>query len=195
LDDVMGHTLRVRDGTSDKALLELRLRQDRAALPGRTLLMVEWLLIQDTGERYEMTRPLLPGQQHPGMGLLRDTAAVLIVVCERLDLDGLAFIPSHHHLARMSRPQARFADPEVEGRFRAMARAVRPLHMAEATTAVEKGRIVDADSGEVMDWQPALMVIPVSVALRGYFNEGEWPARALVAAESQTTRLLPDPPG
>lgn len=193
LDDLMGHTLRVRDGKDGDALLELRLRLDRAAMPGHTLLMVEWLLIQDAGERYEMTRPLLPGQQHPGMGLLRDTAAVLIVVCERLKLDGMAFTPSHHHLARMSRPQARFVDPLAEGRYRAMARAVRPLHMAEASEAAVNGRIVDADTGEVVAWQPALMVIPVSVALRGYFNEGAWPAQALVAAESLATRLVTAP--
>ena len=57
----------------------------------------------------------------------------------------------------------------------------------------ERHEVVDADSGEVLEWQPALMVIPVSVPLRGYFNEGDWPARALVAAESRNTRLLPNP--
>jgi acetoin utilization deacetylase AcuC-like enzyme len=191
LDDVMGHTLRVRDGAGGEALLEVRLRLDRASLPGRTLLMVEWLLIQDAGQRYEMTRPLLPGQQHPGMGLLRDTAAVLIVVCERLELDGLAYTPSHYHLARLSRPQARFADADAEGRFRAVARAVRPLHMAEATAAVEGGRVVEAATGEVLAWRPSLMVIPVSAPLHTHFIEGEWPTRAQAVAESLPTRLVP----
>ena len=191
LDDPAGHTMRVRDASDGAVLLELRLRLDRAAMPERTLLMVEWLLIQDAGERYVMSRPLLPGQQHPGLGLLRDTAAVLIVVCERLELDGLAFTPSHFHLAKLSRPQARFVDPAAEGRFRAQTRAVRELHLQDAVAAVEDGRVIDANTGEVVPWKPALLVIPVSGDLASHFSVGAWPKQAEKVAAELATRLSP----
>ena len=176
LSDPLGHLLRIVSDDADEplVLLEVRLRLDRAVLPGLTMLTVEWLLIQDAGERYEMTRPLLPGQRHPGMGLLRDTAAVLIVVCERLDLDGIAFTPSHYHLARMAHPAGRFADPGREGRYLAVTRAVGHLPLDEAAAAVHGGRVVDEASGEVAGWEPALVVIPVSDELRRRLDD---PAR------------------
>ena len=171
------------------ALLELRLRVDRASVSGHSLLAVEWLLIQDAGQRYEMTRPLLPGQAHPGLGLLRDTAAVLVVVCERLELDGIVFTPSHYHLARLARPQARFLDPALEGRCRAVDRAVRHLRLDEAVAAVEEGRVIDPSTGRVVAWEPAPLVIPVSRELAARFGRGDWETRAAAAAEAQEMRL------
>jgi len=190
LDDPLGHTLRVvAADAAPVALLELRLRVDRASLPRHSLLAVEWLLIQDAGQRYEMTRPLLPGQAHPGLGLLRDTAAVLVVVCERLELDGIVFTPSHYHLARLARPQACFLDPVLEGRCRAVDRAVRHLRLEEAVAAVEGGRVIDMVTGRVVAWEPALLVIPVSRELAARFGPGDWETRAAAAAEAQEMRL------
>ena len=180
LGDPLGHLLRIvsDDNEAPRVLFEVRLRIDRAVLPGLTMLAVEWLLIQDSGARYELNRPLLPGQRHPGMGLLRDTAAVLIVVCERLDLDGIAFTPSYYHLARQARPIGRFADPEREGRYQALARAVGHLPLPEATAAVHGGGVVDAE-GRVVAWEPALMVLPVSAELKRMLAD---PARKAVEA-------------
>jgi len=189
LGDPLGHLLRIveQDDGERTVLFELRVRIDRAVLPGRTMLLVEWLLIQDARGRYEMTRPLLPGQQHPGMGLLRDTAAVLIVVCERLDLDGIAYTPSHYHLAHMSHPAGRFADPEREGRYLAISRAVGHLPLDEAAAAVHGGRVVDDATGATLDWEPALVVLPVSERLKAWL---EAPERKQVEARA-AGRLRP----
>jgi len=174
LADPLGHLLRiVSDDDGPLVLFEVRLRIDRSLLPGTEMLAVEWLLIQDAGSRYEMTRPLLPGQRHPGMGLLRDAAAVLIVVCERLELDGVAFTPSHYHLARMSHPAARFADPRREGWYQAVSRAVGHLPLDEAAAAVHAGRVRDEATGEAMAWEPSLLVIPVSAELTRRLEDPE----------------------
>jgi hypothetical protein len=174
LGDPLGHLLRiVSDDDEPLVLFEVRLRIDRGLLEGLEMLTVEWLLIQDAGSRYEMTRPLLPGQRHPGMGLLRDTAAVLIVVCERLELDGIAFTPSHYHLARMAHPAGRFADPEQEGWYRAIGRAVGHRPLDEAAELVHAGRVVDEATGEPMTWRPSLVVIPVSAELKRRLEDPE----------------------
>lgn len=182
LDDPQGHTLRI--ATRDEppvTVMELRLREDRALMPGRSLLMVEWLLIQDARGSFEISRPLLPGQEYPGLGLLRDTAAVLIVACENLELDGLAFTPSHFHLACLADPQARFLDPVLQARFLALREATAGLRVAEAAAAVRTGRIRDLDTGEAAAWTPGPMILPVSEDLKAHFTGSDYTARVEAA--------------
>ena len=166
LDGPVGHTARVFNGHDQRELLsELRVRRDRRTLAGFEMLNVEWLLLQNPRASFTGNRSPLPGQNHPGLGMLRDIVAMLILVCERLGLDGLVFVPSHYHLAAQSRQVLRFAEPEAEGRFRALEAALRGLPLAEATRAVGSGRVRRADTGEVFSWAPAPMVLPLSKAL------------------------------
>jgi len=175
LDDPLGHTLRVLTGDDTPlVVLEIRLRVDRSSDPGRSLLSVEWLLIQDTRSRFELSRPLLPGQTYPGLGLLRDTAAVLVVICERLDLDGITFTPSHFHLASLARPVGYCADPVAEARFHAVRSAVKGLHLDEAATAVEGGLIRNQRTGRSLVWEPARLVIPVTEQMKRHFDSQEY---------------------
>ncbi|MDX2474418.1 MAG: histone deacetylase [Candidatus Krumholzibacteria bacterium] len=169
LDDPMGHTLRITAGHREPVVVvEVKLRVVRKEnAGGRNLLVVEWLLLQDTrpaGE--ENARPLLPGQKHRGMGLLRDMAAVLIVTTERLELDGLLFTPSHFHLARLARGQGRFPEAEDEARYLAIEKAVKGMRLQEASAAVTAGRVRDRISGETVAWRPRPMIIPVNSSLQ-----------------------------
>ena len=132
------------------------------------------LLIQDTGSPFEMSRPLLPGQEYPGLGLLRDTAAVLIVLCERLELDGLVFTPSHFHLASLARPLARHRDPELEGRFQAIQRTVAGLPLREAAEAVENGRVSEVRPEKPLRWKPHQLIIPVSGKCKAFFDSPDY---------------------
>lgn len=182
LDDPLGHTLRIT--TRDEpplTVMEIRLRIDRSALPGRSLLMVEWLLIQDARASFEISRPLLPGQKYPGLGLLRDTAAVLIVLCEHLELDGLAFTPSHFHLACLSDPQSSFLDPALQARFKSLLLATANLRPAEAAASLAAGRIRERAGGAAVTWVPGVMVLPVSQGLKEYFAGDEYLGRVSAA--------------
>jgi len=171
LDDPMGHTLAINaGGPVAQVVVEMRLRVDRHLMRDMALLSVEWLLIQDARHRFELSRPLLPGQEFPGLGLLRDTAAVLVVAAERMDLDGLVFTPTHFHLASLAWPQAFFADPYFQARFFALNEAVSDLRMGEAATAVHMGKVRDPESGEPALWTPAPMVIPVGDKLNRRFG-------------------------
>ena len=188
--DPLGHTMRIV--TNDEqalVLLEIRLRVDRTVEPGRSYLAVEWLLLQDTRSRLQLDRPLLPGQKYPGLGLLRDTAAVLVVLCERLGLDGLTFTPSHYHLSALSRPMAFAADPAAEGRFQAVSHAVAHLRLQEASAAVEAGGVVDMRTGRPYRWRPARLVIPVGEDLRQYFLSYAYTAAVAAVRGAHDYRL------
>lgn len=177
------HTLRVFGTPRRRELLvEVRLRRDRQALPGFELLSVEWLLLQNPRSRFTTTRPALPGQRYPGLGMLRDAVALLVQVCHRLHLDGLTFTPSHYHLAAQSSRYLRFLHPEHAATFDALADALAGLPLAEATRRVEAGEVVDANSGAAFQWRPMPMVLVVSEALLRRFEEGYEEKRAATRA-------------
>lgn len=183
LDHPAGQTLRIYgDEGKDDLLVELRLRIDRRTAPGREMLFVEWLLLQNPRAPFRPSRPPLPGQKHPGLGLLRETTGLLVMICHRLGLDGLMFMPSHFHLAAQSESYLRFLRPRDQGRFRALCRALEGLSLKEATCAVEEGRVEDRSRGETFEWQPAPMVLPVSEDFKAEIEGEEYERETAEAA-------------
>ncbi len=167
LDNPAGQTLRVfGDPETTELLAELRARRDARTVPGMTMLRVEWLLLQNPRERFGHGRRPLPGQKHPGLGMLRDAAAMLILICDRLGLDGVLFVPSHYHLAAQAGEVLAFLEPGDAARFDAFRDAVSALPLPEATRAVDEGRVIDQATGEPAPWVPAPMVLPVSDRLK-----------------------------
>ena len=170
--EVSGDTLRIFSDRGRKELLiELRVRYDRHSIPSMELLSLEWLLLQNPRSDFSSRRPL-PGQTYPGLGLLGEMASLLILICDRLRMDGLIFVPSHLHLAVKGKKYLRFVSPDDEVWFRAVYAAVADLPLAEASNAVARGRVVDASSGEPAEWHPMSMVMPISDRLHDLV-EGE----------------------
>ncbi len=169
LDGGAGETVRVLDESAAEPLIELRVRRDRTSIAGCELLFIEWLLLQDPRAAFAARRPALPGQKHPGLGLLRDVVSMLILAAERLELDGLAFVPARYHIAAQSGRLFHFVEPELEARFHALRRALGRLPLGEAAARLESGGVVDARGGEPAGWKPGTMVVPVSAALRERF--------------------------
>lgn len=179
-----GHTVRVWGDVErrDLLLVELRARRDRALVPGLELLSIEWLLQQNPRGRFTAERPPLPGQKHPGLGMLADTMALLVLVCDRLGLDGIAFVPAHWHLAAQARRLLHFLDPVHEARFRALAQLLRDLPLDEASRRIADGEVLDRTSHRPFLWPPMPMVLPVSDALAAKVTGPEYEA-AVVAAK------------
>jgi hypothetical protein len=172
LDAVAGDTVRLYgDSRCRELLIETRVRIDRHTLPGMALLRIEWLLLQNPRGHFTAERPQLPGQSHPGLGVLQEVIALFVLACDRLQLDGLLFVPSRYHVARHGRKSMRFLDPADEGRYLALQPALRELSLAAAAAAVDQGRVVEA-GGEPFAWKPTPMVFPVSDRLRALV-EGE----------------------
>lgn len=172
LNDPAGHTLRCfADPDRRELLAELRLQQDRRSLAGFELLSIEWLMMQNPRATFHVSRQPLPGQEHPGLGMLADVIAILRLSCERLRLDGLSFVPSTYLTAAYGgkRP-AHFLDVEEQARFESLRALFQHHTLAEATHAITHGEVRTED-GEVYRWQPKPMVLPVSRRLRRYLKE------------------------
>lgn len=172
LDPVSGETMRIwGDRERRELLVELRLAIDRQTLPELRLLRLEWLLLQDPRGRFTAERPRLPGQKHPGLGILGDIVALMVLTCEQLRLDGLIFVPGHFHTAVQGKKDLRFLDPEQEGTFRALEEALRGLPLAEATLAVDGKRVHDAATGLPFEWRPQAMVLAIGERLKQRLGE------------------------
>ena len=195
LDNPGGETVRLVAPGVPAPLIEMRARIDRGSVPELALLRIEWLLLQDPRARFTAERPRLPGQRFPGLGLLPDVMALMVVACERLHLDGVLFVPAHFHTAAQGRRILSFLSPEDEGLFRALQAALAPFPLAVATAAVEEGRVVDAATGEVLAWPPMPMVLPVTDRLRAKIAGADYEGRAAAVAErSYAVRPAPDRP-
>ena len=189
-----GHTLRIlSEDAPGELLVELRADRSRSAVPGMEVISVEWLLLQNPREPFSPRRPRLPGQQHPGLGLLRDFMGWLVVVCEAHRLDGVFFVAAHYHVAMQSRRLVRPLLPEDEARLAAMAEALAGVPLPEATSLVEEGRLVDAATGQPADWKPVPTVLPVSERLRALVSGPEYEEAAAAAAPRFAYRVVPRP--
>jgi acetoin utilization deacetylase AcuC-like enzyme len=183
LDNPAGDTVRLYgDPGRRELLIETRLRVDRRELPGMALLRVEWLLLQNPHGHFTPEHPRLPGQSHPGLGMLHDLIALFILACDRLQLDGLLFVPSHYHVAVQGRKTMRFLSPTDEGVYRALEPALRGLSLSAAANALAAGRVIDTASGSPFAWQPVPMTYPVSERLREQVTGEEYERQAAAEA-------------
>ena len=158
-------TLRiVCEDRGDERLVELRAHRSRGLVPDMELVAIDWLLLQNPRESFSERRPQLPGQEHPGLGLLRDFMGWLVVVCETHGLDGIYFVSAHYHVAMQSRRLVRPIDPTDEARLRCLKAALADLPLGEATRAVGQGLVTDA-LGQPVAWRPVAAVLPVSERL------------------------------
>jgi acetoin utilization deacetylase AcuC-like enzyme len=171
----LGHTVRVvcEDGL-EEVLLELRAERSRRMVPEMEVISLEWLLLQNPRADFSPRRPQLPGQKHPGLGLLRDIMGWLMVVCEQHGLDGIYFTTVHYHIAVQSRRLVKPLRPADEGRLRAFSEALSGLALAEAATAVAEGRMIDETTDAPAEWRPIATVVPVSARLKALVTGPEY---------------------
>ncbi len=172
LDNPAGQTVRLLEGEDRAVLVELRLARDPHTLRDATLLRIEWLLLQNPRAEFDEHHPPLPGQKHPGLGLLRDIVSLLILACQDLQFDGVVFAPAHYHIAVQTERIFHFLNPRDEAVFLDLQKALSGLSLPEASRRVEEGRVRWRKSGKIYCWNPQPMLLPVGHRLRR-----KWPGK------------------
>ena len=188
LGNGIGHTLRIfAEPDRAELLVELRVSRSSRLIPQMTVLVVEWLLLQNPRADFGPYRRPLPGQKHPGLRMLKDVFGWLVMVAEILAVDGIYFAPSSYHVAAQSRHVVRFLQPEHEAAFRALERLFEGRPLAEASRSVAEGRVLDEVAGEPYRWPACPMVLPVSDRLAEQVSCDDYEAR--VEQEMQGLRF------
>lgn len=163
----LGETIRLfGDAERTELLMELRVSRNKRIVPGTEVLYVEWLLLQNPRVGFSPLQQRLPGQEHPGLGLLRHVVAWLLVLIERLGLDGLVSAPAQYHMAVLGQRHLRFLEPEAQVRFEALHDVLGGMPLPDAERALAQGKVVDAATGSSVTWQPAVEVFPVSERMK-----------------------------
>jgi acetoin utilization deacetylase AcuC-like enzyme len=141
-----------RDGEREHLLVDCALQAQ--TLPEGRFLYVHWLSLRNP--RAQAARPLLPGQEAPGLGMSREVGELFVRMATRLGLDGVAFRPAWYHVAFAARHRMRFADPARQGRFEALLRDLRDVPLDQATRAVAERQVLL--DGAPYAWEADLMV-------------------------------------
>jgi acetoin utilization deacetylase AcuC-like enzyme len=129
---------------------------EKKQILGETFLYVHWLTLRHPRGAFSSTRPRLPGQEEPGLGLAQEAGQLLARTAERLGLAGLAFRPAWLHTAYAARHRFVFADARRQGRFEALLRDLASVPLGQLSVALAEGR-VDLN-GEPYTWEANEMV-------------------------------------
>ncbi|HEU4383459.1 MAG TPA: histone deacetylase [Anaeromyxobacteraceae bacterium] len=142
--DLAGPGERVRilgeSGGVEHLLVEAIL--EKRQLAGQDVLYVHWLTLRHPRAQFSELRPRLPGQEVPGLGLAKEAGEILALMALRLNLAAVAYRPATFHTAYAARHYFAFLDPARQGRFEALVRDLSGIPLAEATKALEEGRVL-----------------------------------------------------
>ena len=130
---------------------------EKRQVGGAAVLYLHWLTLRHPLARFSESRPRLPDQEVPGLGIAREMSTLFAQMALRLGLAGVAFRPAAYHTAYAGRVQLRFVDPARQGRFEALVRDLAGVPLPEATSAVAQGRVLL--DGKPYAWEPDEMVL------------------------------------
>jgi hypothetical protein len=194
------HRLRIDAGSgAADSLVELRLAEGttlasepalrQCGLEVLSFLSIHWLSLQDPSRDFTPERPRLPGQRHPGLGLVRPLITRVLHWATQWGKDGLLTLPEYYHNAVIYSAIFKFIDPVRQGRFEALQRDLRLIHVAQASAAVEQRRVVEEPWGAPLQWEPGEMITPLSEPVRRCLDSGEYQTAVLRAREGARFRL------
>jgi hypothetical protein len=147
----LGDRLRLHATAAGQDHLLVEAIVEKRRIRGIVVLFIHWLSLRNPLARFSELRPQLPGQEVPGLGLAREAGTLLARMAIRLGVAGVAFRPSHYHLAYTARHDFAFVDPARQGRFEAMVRDLAAVPLLEATHAVADGRVLL--NGQPYTWE------------------------------------------
>ena len=197
--DAWCQTLDIKGQAKGKTFLlaEGRFRKHLWTLPENTLLKIEsshkqysmitieWFLLQNPLAEFSPHRPQLPGQKHPGLGILEEVMEVFYAVARQIKLDGYIGHPNLFYNAHVYSPEFFFADPKRQAELLAINWAGQGHTLQDMTLAVEGQFLYAEGRDEAYEWTGAPMVRPLSRRLHRAYGQSNY--RQVVEDMSEKT--------
>lgn len=182
VDDAYVHYMKLyfKDVGPDNLLLDLRVSESRFvpekeffdddAIHTYDMIVIEWLSAQNPLYKFDPTKPQLPGQRMPGLGILNYCFEMMYIVAREVIKDGFLDIPDHMHGAIMYSKKFKFFNPVHEGILRAIMRDLGKYSLADISWGIITHTIIDEYKNEPQAYAPSEQVFYVSERMREYFH-------------------------
>ena len=182
--DAWCQLLRINASVEEKTYLivEGRFRRTSGPLPGDTLLkkeygektysmvIIEWFLLQNPLAEFTPSKPQLPEQVYPGLGIKDEVMEIFFAVARRLKLDAYILNAMFFHNAFIYSPEYFFCDPRRQAEYLAIKRDGQDHSLQDLTLAVEGGFVYQQGQEKPYNWTGATMVRPLSKELGGAYH-------------------------
>ncbi len=136
-------------------------------------LSIEWLLLQNPDRPFSPSRPRLPGQTYPGLGIGKKVLTLIMLLAMDLRTSGLLNIPEHFHNAAMYSRRFFFLSSEQEAIVRKLnATLVKKYGLATISWAIDRNCILM--NGKPFQWSGTPQIIPGDPTLKNYFHSRQY---------------------
>ena len=143
---------------------------------GLSMMLIEWLALQDPRAAFKPGRPRLPGQLYPGLGGLENIQGMLYLFGKTMGKDAIIDIPEFYHAAVIYSRMYSFFSPADTGQIQAMIRDLSEGPLAEVSFAITCDCLLDGKTGEKARWRPSEQVYPISKKLKRYVEYKQYHA-------------------
>ena len=140
------------------------------SIPTYDMVCVEWLTAQNPRKGFDDSRPQLPGQAKPGLGLLKYCFNVMYAVGREVTKDGFMDVPDHMHGAVMYSKKFKFFDPRHEAILQALLRDLKSYSLSDITWGMMTETIYDTYKNIPQKYDPSEQVFALSPRLKKYFK-------------------------
>jgi hypothetical protein len=183
--------LRVNSSKSPHSLIEMVAHvaplspnvQKLVSTGDRSFLHVKWLRMQNTLIETPPDKLLLPGQSFPSLGIGREMMVLIMLMCVRLNLDGVLELPERLHNAALYFRRFRFIDPEMQGILTAILRDTVDRNLGDLAWGMEAGLLTHVESGKTFRWIPREQVLARTGPVLEFLESEEYRTRAREAME------------
>ncbi len=149
---------------------------------GLSMLLIEWVALQDPQATFSPEKPRLPGQQYPGIGGLKNMQELLYHLCKSSRKDAIVDVPEYFHSAAIySRMYTKIYDrifaffsPVDAGIMQAMLRDLTGRPLADISFAVAFDCLLDARTGKNVKWRTSEQIYPISRKLHHYVEDDQY---------------------
>lgn len=150
-----GERFRLFGHVADEEHVLIEAVVEKKRLASSEVLYIHWMTLRNPKAAFSDKRPALPGQEVPGLGLMREMGELFARMAKNLKLPAVAFRPAWYHMAYAARTHFQYLDPLHQGRFEAMVRDLHKMPLREVTLAVAQGRV--RMNGLPYEWEPLEM--------------------------------------
>lgn len=171
-----------------EAVLEPTVRVFRKARPF-SFLVIQWIRLQNPALSLP-ARQLLPGQDHPGLGLGETVVNMFKAMARKRGREGVINRPEFLHNAILYSRHFHFLNPEVKGRLMAIQRDLPNLSLRQLSWAADRGLIIENQSTTYFRWFQAEQVWPNCVDLRVFLRSAAYRRTAEKAFETFRYHLV-----